>query len=211
MCLDLFFPKNALVREIEAMAVVEFVGGRRFHGTYPPECAGWVHTLLTYRDHHVRAAMWELKYRKNTKVAKLFAAVLAEDLEKQLKERPEEHAKNPSTLVIVPIPLSEKRRRERGYNQIELILEQLPKNECWTIATNLLRRKHHTIPQTKLPRAERLKNLEDCFEVSEPQRAVEERLVIIDDVLTTGSTVRQAREAMLRAGANEVTAITLAH
>lgn len=198
--LDLLFPKSELVREIEGMSVVNFATGRRFHGHYPPECADWSRAILTYRNRYVRAAVWELKYRKNNAVAKIFAELLAAELKKI-----------PGNFVVIPIPLSEKRRRERGYNQIELILEQLPKSEHWTIAQDLLRRTHHTTPQTKLTRAERLKNLEDCFEVIDPQKVTDVRFVIVDDVMTTGSTLQQAREALRSAGAKEVLAITLAH
>ncbi len=208
--LDLLFPKSALVREIEQMSAAEFASRRRFNGHCPPEYADWSRTILAYRDRHVRAAVWELKYRKNVAVAKLFAEILADEL-----------GKLPGDIIIVPIPLSEKRRHERGYNQIELILEQLPKDARWTIAPELLRRKHHTIPQATLSRAERLKNLEGCFEVpsgsGRPGAAenvldkTDKKVILVDDVMTTGSTLRQAREALLRAGAREVIAIALAH
>lgn len=209
--LDLLFPKSGLVREIEVMSAADFAGGtvlnatdRRFRGHCPPECADWSRAILTYRDRYVRAAVWELKYRKNNAVAKIFAELLAAELKKI-----------PGNFVVIPIPLSEKRRRERGYNQIELILEQLPKSDQWGIEPNLLHRKHHTTSQTKLSRAERLKNLEDCFEISNSnnkiKKVTDKRFVIVDDVMTTGSTLQQAREALRSVGAKEVLAITLAH
>lgn len=202
--LDLLFPKGALIREIEQMSAASFASERIFRGHYPPECVGWARAILSYRDRRVRAAVWELKYRKNEKVAKIFAELLAGELKKIS-----------GWLIVAPIPLSEKRRRERGYNQIEMILDQLPKNDRWIIAPNLLRRKHHTVPQTKLSREERLKNLEGCFEVSDTHQSAQmlrsKCFVIIDDVMTTGSTLQQTRETILRAGAGEVIAITLAH
>ncbi|MEI6345759.1 MAG: phosphoribosyltransferase family protein [bacterium] len=221
--LNLLFPKSGLVRELEQMSAECFAGSissgdttssphsRRFRGHYPPECADWSRAILSYRDRHVRAAVWELKYRKNAKVAKLFAELVAEELQKHVSTSDGGRA----PILLVPIPLSEKRQRERGYNQIELILEQLPKNEEWCVAPDLLRRKHHTTPQTKLSRAERLKNLNDCFEVSNIGGACENtrdrKIFIIDDVMTTGSTLGQARETLRRAGASEVLAIALAH
>lgn len=202
--LELIFPKSGLVQEIEKMSAAHFASGRLFRGHYPPECSIWSRAILAYRDRYVRAAVWELKYRKNNAVAKIFAELLSDELKKIS-----------GNVVIVPIPLSEKRRRERGYNQIELILEQLPKNDRWSVDTNLLRRKHHTTPQTELSRAERLKNLEDCFEVindgNKTEKIAGKRFVIVDDVMTTGSTLQQAREALRSAGAKEVLAMTLAH
>ena len=189
------------------MSAVEFANGsgghgvdRLFHGHYPPECAEWCRAILTYRDRYVRTAVWELKYRKSAKIASIFGELLVQEL-----------AKYAGDSLVIPIPLSEKRRRERGYNQIELILEQLPAGNRWNIELDLLHRKHHTVPQTKLSRAERLKNLDDCFEVTDPQRVVGKNVVIVDDVMTTGSTLRRAREVLLKAGAKEVLGLALAH
>lgn len=202
--LELLFPKSDLVREVEHMSASDFAANRRFYGQYPPEYVRWSQAILSYRNRHVRAAIWELKYRKNTKVAKMFAELLAEKL-----------TMVHGNLTIVPIPLSEKRHHERGYNQIEIILEQLPKNVHWTIDFDILHRTQHTVPQTKLSRAERLKNLEHCFEVKNANNSKQEirnrHFVIIDDVMTTGSTIQLAREVLLQAGANDVIAIALAH
>ncbi len=212
--LDLLFPKAELVREIEAMSTEAFADGvapdyssRRFRGHYPPECADWCRAILAYRNRHVRAAIWELKYRKNARVARLFSELLGVELNRVS----EQNRQNGSPITIVPIPLSEKRRRERGYNQIELILEQLHIDSRWKIDFDLLRRNRHTIPQTTLTREERLKNLEDCFEIASQQKIAGARYIIIDDVMTTGSTLRQARATLLQTGASEVIAITLAH
>ena len=110
---------------------------------------------------------------------------------------------------VVAIPLSRERLAERGYNQSWLLARQLAPNQA---DASLLLRIRHTPPQRTLPRAERLHNLQGAFAVN-PLRLREvrgRRLVLVDDVMTSGASLHAAAQVLLQAGAAEVGAIVLA-
>jgi ComF family protein len=116
--------------------------------------------------------------------------------------------------IVIPLPLSSKRRQERGWNQSELIGQELAKlSSEWQYDPNILLKIRHTLPQTKLRREERLKNLKGCFLVSKNSvsKISGRNIILIDDVTTTGSTIIEARRTLLAAGARQVLAFTVAH
>ena len=103
------------------------------------------------------------------------------------------------------VPLSVERLRERGYNQAELMLwGYLGKRPN----LNPLKRIKHTRPQTELSRKERLENVKSAFEVEGDVSGL--RILLFDDVMTTGATLRECAKALKKAGAKEVLALALA-
>jgi ComF family protein len=111
--------------------------------------------------------------------------------------------------LLVPVPLHRGRMRARGYNQAEIIARALRKAFPDTDLLPALERIRDTPSQTFLNREERLKNLRRAFSctVDLPDR----RLVLVDDVLTTGATLNAAAEALSLAGTADISAFTLAH
>ncbi len=110
---------------------------------------------------------------------------------------------------VLPIPLSPQRLAERGYNQSWLLARQLAADKA---DARLLLRIRHTPPQRNLPRTERLSNLQGAFAL-EPLRAHEVRgrhLLLVDDVMTSGASLRAASQVLLQAGAAQVSALVLA-
>lgn len=110
---------------------------------------------------------------------------------------------------VVPMPLSSERLRQRGFNQALLLARQLAPHK--TDATLLLR-VHDTVAQSSLRRGERLHNLEGAFLV-EPLRASTvrgQRIILIDDVMTTGATLHTAAAVLRKAGAAQVSALVVA-
>jgi ComF family protein len=110
---------------------------------------------------------------------------------------------------VLPIPLSRQRLAERGYNQSWLLARRLAPDKA---DADLLLRIRHTPPQRTLPRAERLTNLQGAFAV-DPLRSREvrgRRLVLVDDVMTSGASLRAATQVLLQAGAAQVSALVLA-
>jgi len=111
--------------------------------------------------------------------------------------------------LVVPMPLARERLAERGYNQALLLARHLAPDK--TDATLLLRTRH-TAAQSALTRAERLRNVQGAFAV-EPLRAHElrgRRVVLVDDVMTTGASLRAAASALRLAGAAHITALVFA-
>lgn len=110
--------------------------------------------------------------------------------------------------LILPIPLHARRRRQRGYNQSELLARPLGRALGIDVDTDSLRRTRHTVPQVGLGPDERQANVRGAFEAG---AAVAGRhVLLIDDVLTTGATMSAAAEALLAAGAAGVAAYCLA-
>lgn len=110
---------------------------------------------------------------------------------------------------VLPIPLSRERLAERGYNQSWLLARRLAAGKA---EAGLLLRTRDTPAQHTLPRSERLANLQGTFAI-DPLRAHEvrgQRLVLVDDVMTTGASLHTAARALLQAGAAQVSAIVLA-
>ncbi|CAN7541289.1 ComF family protein [Acidovorax sp. LjRoot129] len=111
--------------------------------------------------------------------------------------------------LVLPVPLSTDRLRERGYNQSALLVQHLSRPKADVLS---LLRVHATEAQSGLPRAQRLRNLRGAFAV-EPARAAAlrgRRVVLVDDVMTTGATLHAATEALREAGVAHVTAVVLA-
>lgn len=157
--------------------------------------------LLPYRHSLVRALVIEAKFHRNERAYALLGAVLADYLEAMQEE---EAPFGEVAPILVPIPLGVGRRRERGYNQIEEILRAagLPYQP-------LLQRVRETLPQTTLPRAERLRNMEGAFAADQLDAA--HTYIVLDDVTTTGATLAAAADALRAAGATTVQALALAH
>lgn len=112
--------------------------------------------------------------------------------------------------LMVPVPLHRKRLRQRGYNQSQLIGEVLARKWGVPLEIGRLRRVRWTEPQTTLDARDRVSNVSGAFEVKEPNRLAGKRVLLVDDVLTTGSTVRACAEALHEAGAAAVFAVTVA-
>ena len=111
---------------------------------------------------------------------------------------------------MVPIPLHQKRLRSRGFNQSLLLAHQLLKNikaKPSLLRPRVLRRVRETIPQTELPYPERLKNPDDAFAVGDSLPAG--TILLIDDVMTTGSTLNAAARILKASGAERVSSWVL--
>ena len=114
----------------------------------------------------------------------------------------------PECDAIVPVPLTKKGLRGRGFNQTLLVSKVLSKELKIPLHMDLLFKRKDTPPQIGLNAKERMKNIKGVFEAS--GRIDNLRLLLFDDVMTTGATVRECAKTLIKAGAKEVFVITLA-
>lgn len=163
-------------------------------------------TCARYDNPEVKAAIKVLKKHGTKHSAQLLAQLLHDVL---LEELSNEFIWDPNETLIVPMPISPKRMRERGFNQIEKILSSLPESLKTLSAPDVLRRTRDTQMQKALSREERLKNVENSFAVVNPNRVRGKRVVLVDDVLATGATMAEATKTLQEAGA-KVSAVALA-
>jgi ComF family protein len=109
--------------------------------------------------------------------------------------------------LLAPVPLHPKRIKHRGFNQSLLLAQAFPGAP---VAREALVRTRHTAPQVGLSPKERQDNVKGAFAVTEPARVKGKSVLIIDDLYTTGSTVKESARVLLKAGARRVEVLTVA-
>lgn len=145
-----------------------------------------------------------LKYQRVKPVAPLLARLLNESLG---------DIRFPESLLVVPIPLYKRKLRERGFNQAEEIARAFIRRRTDAriqLETSSLVRTRETASQTGLTRHQRRANVRGAFAVVKPERVLDKSLLIVDDVMTTGTTASECARVLLRAGARQVFVATVA-
>jgi ComF family protein len=112
--------------------------------------------------------------------------------------------------LIVPVPLHHLKKREREFNQAERLAEQLSKATHIPVNKNLLERVEFTRTQTLLTRPQRMANVRSAFQMRSRERLHGEKVVLLDDVLTTGATTSACAKVLQKAGAGEICVWTVA-
>lgn len=112
--------------------------------------------------------------------------------------------------LVLPVPLSKKRLRERGFNQAEIIARIFAEHYKLELRSDLLNKVSHTKPQAGLNRSERETNLRNCFGISTASDISRRNILLIDDVCTTGSTLNEASRVLKDAGAKKIIALVAA-
>jgi len=152
----------------------------------------------------IDAAIHALKYQGRT--------VLAQDLGKEVGRHVEwmDRDRAHSYAALIPVPIHAARRRERGYNQADHIAVGVAEILRAPVCTNTLVRTRYTVTQTQLDATHRAGNVHDAFCVMDRSIIHGRHILLIDDVLTTGSTLNACATALLEAGARRVDAATIA-
>jgi competence protein ComFC len=200
------------------------------------ETAEWIFPLYDYRHPPIKKALWLLKYKGKKRLARIFAEIIYEKILEELSEL--SIMENFTQPILIPIPLSPARYRERGYNQSELICEEIinlskanhltPSPSPWqgeggqrpgevfTLEKNILVKTKETEHQARIKdRRTRLKNIVGSFAVKNTEENLSKiknrNIILIDDITTTGATLNEAKKVLKKAGARKVIAFTVAH
>ncbi len=150
----------------------------------------------------VREAIHQFKYNGHLHLRHPLGEWLADALA-------DERMRSPGIDALVPVPLHPRRRRERGFNQADLLAHLAGKRLQLPVEA-LLRRTRYTTTQTRFHRQERIENLRGAFSLTRRAEPKGRHLVLVDDVFTTGATVDECALVLRKAGAASVRVATVA-
>lgn len=146
----------------------------------------------------LKTAINQLKFQKRRRLHKPLGKLLSS-------------IKLPEADVIVPVPLGRERLIQRGFNQSYLLGLMLSKTHGVAINQELLLKSRDTSPQSLLSRKNRLDNLRSAFSTLNPEDGrIPERVLLIDDVMTTGATMNECARTLKKAGVRDVYGVVLA-
>lgn len=166
-------------------------------------------SLGIYQD-PLRSTIKKLKYRKVSDFSKVLVDIMVEYWARYQPFLLDEIKKNKGVdWIVVPVPLHWKRQNDRGFNQSALIGKQFAQKLGLKYG-EILKRTKFIKPQANLSGKDRTQNIRNAFEISTNNQQLTTNCLIIDDVWTTGSTIRECCYVLKRNGAKKVWALTLA-
>lgn len=172
--------------------------------------------VACYKNVIVKKAIWLLKYKKVKIIAKPLAELICERSLEDLSDLSIFYSIK--EYIIIPIPISRGRLRERGFNQAELIATNLTKELGvnmaminFSLEKNILKKIKETSSQVLAKnRTKRLLNLKGSFGIKSPEKIKGENIILVDDVSTTGATLHEASSVLKKSGARLIIPIVVA-
>ncbi len=207
--LDIVFPQEKIYKEISEITAEEmlFKASRTSH-----EDKNTI-VVFDYGSRLIKQSIWSLKFRNNKRLAKIFAQILYDEILEKLSEL--KTFSGFSNPILIPIPLSRQRLRERGFNQSELIAKEMnliDNNSSFVFEKNILIKIKDTPPQSRTKNKKaRLENLKNCFSVKNPENIKGRNIILLDDVTTTGTTMKEAKRTLRKCGVKKIVCLVVAH
>lgn len=174
---------------------------KHFWGKVKVEAAA-AYFLFT-KGEKVQHLIHQLKYRKRKDIGVFLGELYGYDLKKS--------AVFSTVDVIIPVPLHPKKLRKRGYNQSECFAEGLSQSLKVSYDVKSLKRNKETQTQTRKHRFERFENVNSVFSVAKPEQIKGKHILLVDDVITTGSTLVACAEALLAVPGTRVSIAAIAY
>jgi ComF family protein len=147
-------------------------------------------------------AIHQFKYKEKTAIGKTLGKLMAEYEYSSLNIK--------EYSLIIPVPLHLNRLRERGFNQSAMLAKVLAKKFSIPLDVTSLKRYIYTEPQISLGKKEREANVKGVFEVTNKKMVKGQKIIIVDDVYTTGNTVKECARVLMKNKAKQVAVLTLA-
>lgn len=159
--------------------------------------------VFSYKNKIIKKSLWNLKYFNKQNLAKIFASTLNDKVLEDISEKIQFEGKQ--EILIVPIPTSKTRRREKEANQSELLAKSLAKIMNAPYCKNALVKVRETKRQVETKnREERLRNLLGAFEHNSKIDLKDKLIILVDDITTTGATLNEGAKILYEAGAKNV-------
>jgi ComF family protein len=115
-----------------------------------------------------------------------------------------------SYTTIVPVPISKKRNKDRGYNQSYLISNEISKKANLECNNNSLLKVRNIIEQSKLSKEERERNIKDAYKLKNKSDLENKKIILFDDIYTTGSTAIECYKTLIEANVEKISVMTIA-
>jgi ComF family protein len=180
----------------------------------PLALSGTTAALFDYKNPLVKKAIWSLKYHRKKALGKYFGIALYREFFKQLAR---DNKKNSGEIILVPIPASAKANTMRGYNHAAIIAKAIARSAeddglILTVGNDFLYKKRENAQQAVVKgRSHRKQNVEEVFGVKNGEDLRGKTVILIDDVITTGATITEAKRAIKVFGPKRILAIAVAH
>lgn len=213
-CINFLFPKSEKIIALESLTSDEIL--RILPPAVDLDDKNTI-ALFDYGHPLVREIIWSIKYRGDRHLAEKIADVVADTIEQEVAERSLYEnltSEGGSRPILIPMPVSDKRRFDRGWNQVELVAEAVKKRLGHGVKylPNQLVKFRHTESQTQTgSKRERQENLTGTMKILHPPAVAGRAIILLDDVTTTGSTFKEARRALKEAGAKKIICFAIAH
>ncbi len=204
--LDLLFPTKCLgcKKEIKSYLCNECIESIPLElSDIPTPHLEHLYAVVNFDHPLLSRCIKELKYRFVKDLAKPLSSIVIKSIEQN-----DLHLSSP---IVIPVPLSHKRFNWRGFNQAELIARHLAEHFGWEIDTNVISRMKTSKPQADIEnKEEREMNIKDNFVPAPGIDVSNKDFILIDDVVTTGSTINECAKILKQSGAKSVIGLTIA-
>ena len=112
--------------------------------------------------------------------------------------------------IIIPVPISKKRKKERGYNQSLLIARKISSKEKIKLGDKVISKVKNNNTQSKLNKEERAENVKNVYKITSNKEIINKNILLIDDIYTTGATLNECSRMLKQAGAKKIDVLTIA-
>lgn len=224
--LDLIFPNHCLGCNLEGVILCERCQGqlpmnRKFNCPFCKQPSFLGNICFSCRRHSHLDGVWIASNYQNEllkKCIKVFKYNLVTDLAAPLADLLNGYLAyikdlSPAALdfdLIIPVPLHRRKILERGFNQSEILAKSVSQKYGWQLIVDVFQRQRFTRSQVKLDINERKDNIKDAFKINDKEKVKGRKILLIDDVITTGSTLNECAKVLKAAGADKVWALVLA-
>jgi ComF family protein len=169
--------------------------------------------MFDYQDPLIKKTIWELKYHNKSYLGEKLGQLLYEFFIEDISEIKISTPGRP--IFVIPVPISRKKTRLRGYNQANSIARGFchqSKDEILELKNQIVVKMIDTIPQAKITnRSKRLKNVQGVFKIKNKDIIKDRTIIVIDDVTTTGGTITEIIKILKKSGAKYVVGFAIAH
>lgn len=159
------------------------------------------HIYFSCYNGKIREKIIEYKFSKKSYLNKFFCKIILKN------EKMYVHLKKYD--IIMPVPIHKKRKRERGYNQSELIAVNISKKLGIPLQNKVLFKIQNTVPQSTLTKKQRTLNIQGAYKAKKVEQNIGKTVLLVDDVYTTGSTLNECAKALKKVGIKNIGVLTI--